>query len=61
MFGAGPIKVYPPRFRALALHSEEDQTFETEVLIADQSQSCFRMAKVKCYELCLLISNKRYL
>ena len=53
MFGAGPIKVYPPRFRALALHSEEDQTFETEVLIADQSQSCFRMVQVKCYELCL--------
>ena len=55
MFGAGPIKVYPPWFRALALRSEEGQTFETEVLIADQSQSCFRMAQVKCYELCLLI------
>ena len=55
MFGAGPIKVYPPRFRALALRSKEGQTFETEVLIADQSQSCFRMAQVKCYELCLLI------
>ena len=57
MFGAGPIEVYPPRFRAFALRSEEGQTFETEVLIADQSQSCFRilMAQVKCYELCLLI------
>ena len=55
MFGAGPIKVYPPRFRALALRSKEGQTFETEVLIAEQSQRCFRMAQVKCYELCLLI------
>ena len=55
MFGAGPIKVYPPRFRALAHRSEEGQTFETEVLIADQSQSCLRMVQVKCYELCLLI------
>ena len=53
MFGAGPIKVYPPRFRALALRSEEGQTLGTEVLIADQSQSCFRMAQVKCYELYL--------
>ena len=50
-----PIKVYPPRFRALALRSKEGQTFETEVLIADQPQSCFRIAQVKCYELCLLI------
>ena len=55
MFGAGPIKLYPPRFRALALRSEEDQTFETEVLIADQSQNCFRMTQVNCYKLCLLI------
>ena len=55
MFGVGPIKVYPPWFRALALRSKEGQTFEREVLIADQSQSCFRMAQVKCYELCLLI------
>ena len=61
MFGAGPIKVYPPWFWPFALCSEEGEKFETEVLIADQSQSCFRMAKVKCYELCLLISNKRYL
>ena len=55
MFGAGPIEVYPPRFWELALRSEEGQTFETEVLIADQSQSCFRMEQVKCYELRLLI------
>ena len=51
MFGARPIKVYPPWFWPVALRSEEVQTFETEALIADQSQSCFRMVQVKCYEL----------
>ena len=55
MFGGGPIKVYPPWFRALAPRSGQGQTFETEVLIADQSQSCFKMAQVNCYEECLLI------
>ena len=55
MFGAGPIKVYPPWFWPFALCSEEGEKFETEVLIADQSQSCFRLAQVKCYELCVLI------
>ena len=55
MFGVRPIKVNPPRFQALPLRSKEGQTFETEVLIADQSQSYLRMVQVKCYELCLLI------
>ena len=60
MFGAGPKKVYPPCFRALALRSEEGQTFETEVLIADH-RADLEWCRSSVMNYACSLGNKSYL